>query len=60
LAQLLREEELRWFQRAKTVGELGKNLTPSKRRICRIREEVRESPSEWSALLREKESFMKK
>jgi hypothetical protein len=24
------------------VGELGKNLTPSKRRICRIHEKIRE------------------
>jgi hypothetical protein len=43
-----------------SVREFDKNLTPLKRRICRNREEVRESPWEWSALLREKETFMKK
>jgi hypothetical protein len=46
--------------RGASVGELDKKLAPSKCRICRIHENVRESPSGWKVLFREKETFMKK
>jgi hypothetical protein len=52
--------EVNPLPRGASVGELGKNLTPSKRRICRIREKIRESPSGWKVLFCEKETFMKK
>jgi hypothetical protein len=37
-----------------SVGELGKNLSPSKRRSYRIRKYIRELASGWKVLFREK------
>jgi hypothetical protein len=42
------------------VGELGKNLTPSKRQICRIRENICELTSKWKILFRGREKLLKK
>jgi hypothetical protein len=37
-----------------TVGKLGKNLSPSKRRSCRIREYCHECASGWKILFHDK------
>jgi hypothetical protein len=42
------------------IGELGKNLTPSKHQIRRIRENIRELTSEWKILFRGRENLLKK
>jgi hypothetical protein len=41
-----------------TIGELGKNPTSSKRRICRIREDIRELTSGWKILFHDKENTL--
>jgi hypothetical protein len=43
-----------------TVGELGKNLSPSKRRSYQIRKYIHELASGWKVLFREKETLMKR
>jgi hypothetical protein len=46
--------------RGASVGELGKNLSPSKRRSYRIREYIHELAPGWKVLFREKETLMKR
>jgi hypothetical protein len=46
--------------RGTSVGESGKNLSPSKRRIYRIRKYICELASRWKVLFREKETLMKR
>jgi hypothetical protein len=41
------------------VGELGKNLSPSKRQSYRIRKYIYELASGWKVLFHEKETLMK-